>query len=144
MEEVKLARAETLVVGMPVVVRGGVADNNRAAEQVAVGLLRIQVVDISRRAIALRHWANRIPVASRVSRDRSRTDMLLKLRHVLEQVRHRVRVRVREEFNPVVGELAPIPRAQRAESTEESPAWSITIGQIVVEFRTAMLEQAQT
>ena len=69
MAEEKVARVETLVVdvvGMPVVVRGEVADNNRAAGQVAVGLLRIQVVDISHRAIARPPWANRIPVASRV------------------------------------------------------------------------------
>ena len=81
MAEEKVARVETLVVdvvGMPVVVRGGVADNNRAAGQVAVGLPRIQVVDISHRAIARPLWANRIPVASRVSRDHSRTGMLLK------------------------------------------------------------------
>lgn len=140
MEEEKLARAETLVVGvvgMPVVVRGGVADNNRAAGRIAAGLLRIPVADISRRITALRPWANRIPVDSRASHDRSRTDMLLKLRRVLEQGRSWER----EEFNPVVGELAPILRAQRAESTEASPARSITIGEIVVEVRTEMSEQ---
>ena len=142
MEEEKPARVETLavdVVGMPVVVRGGVADNNRAAGRIAAGLLRVPVADISRRITALRPWANRIPVASRASHDRSRTDMLLKLRRVLEQGRSWERER--EEFNPVVGELAPILRAQRAESTEASPALSITIEEIVVEVRTAMSEQ---
>ena len=134
MEEEKLAVG---VVGMPVVVRGGVADNNRAAGRIAAGLLRIPVADISRRITALRPWANRIPVDSRASHDRSRTDMLLKLRRVLEQGRSWER----EEFNPVVGELVPTLRAQRAESTEESPARSITIGEIVVEVRTAMSEQ---